>query len=278
MKYHKAAGKSHAFCRRQRSCCLKKAPQATFFQCASAMHVIGILECGQTRSDWLAEHGEIADPFPPFLTRADPTLTFRVYKAHKDELPRHADECDAWLVTGSPNSVYERPAWQARLSAFLVEVAKHRPVIGICYGHQLLHDALGGAVERAAAGWGIGVQKYELREVPAWAPPEGSRGATDGFHLIALHQDQVTRPAPGSRVLAGNTFCPSCITTIGENVFTIQAHPEMTRQLAKALYEELRTEQGSHSTDVALQSLDTKIDGELAARWILAFVQYRLRR
>jgi GMP synthase-like glutamine amidotransferase len=240
------------------------------------MYVIGILECGQTRSDWLEEHGEMADPFPPFLTRVDPTLSFRVYKAHKDELPHHTDECDAWLITGSPNSVYERPAWQTRLSAFLVEVVKHRPVIGICYGHQLLHESLGGAVAKAAVGWGIGVQKYELRDVPAWAPLEESRGATDGFRLIALHQDQVIQPAPGSRVLAGNAFCPLCITTIGENVFTIQAHPEMTRQLAKALYEELRAKQGDYPMDWALQSLETQIDGELAARWILAFVQYRL--
>lgn len=240
------------------------------------MYVIGILECGQTRSDWLAEHGEMADPFPPFLTRIDPTLSFRVYKAHKGELPQRADECDAWLITGSPHSVCERPEWQARLSAFLVEVVKHRPVVGICYGHQLLHDSLGGAVEKAAVGWGIGVQKYELREVPAWAPREESRSATDGFRLIALHQDQVTQPAPGSRVLAGNAFCPLGITTIGENVFTIQAHPEMTKPLAKVLYEGLRTEQGDHPTDWALQSLETQIDDELAARWILAFVRYRL--
>src|SRR6185295_19772783 len=127
------------------------------------MGVIGILECGQTRSDWLEEHGEMADPFPPFLTRADPSLSFKVYKAHKNEVPRQADECDAWLVTGSPHGVCDRLAWQAGLSEFLVDAARHRPVIGICYGHQLLHDALGGMVEKAAAGWGIGVQKYELR-------------------------------------------------------------------------------------------------------------------
>jgi GMP synthase-like glutamine amidotransferase len=241
------------------------------------MRVIGILECGQTRSDWLAEHGEMADPFPPFLTRVDPSLSFRIYKAHKDELPGKTDECDAWLLTGSPNSVYERPEWQRRLSVFLVDVVKHRPVVGICYGHQLLHDSLGGVVEKAAAGWGIGVQKYELRERPCWAPQDASRSGPDGLHLIALHQDQVTRPAPGSRVLAGNTFCPFGITTIGENALTIQAHPEMTRRLAKVLYEELRSEEGDERTDRALQSLETPIDDELAARWILAYLQYRLK-
>jgi GMP synthase-like glutamine amidotransferase len=180
-------------------------------------------------------------------------------------------------VTGSPNSVYERPAWQGRLSAFLADVVKHRPVVGICYGHQLLHDSLGGVVEKSAAGWGVGVQKYELREVPAWVPKDRSRALPDGLRLIALHQDQVTQPAPGSRVLAGNAFCPLGITTIGANVLTIQAHPEMAKKLARALYEELRSEQGDERTDEALQSLDAQVDDQLAARWILAFVEYRLR-
>jgi GMP synthase-like glutamine amidotransferase len=204
----------------------------------------------------------------------DPSLRFRIYKAHLNELPGQAGECDAWLVTGSPNSVRDRAEWQSRLSAFLVDAVKHRPVIGICYGHQLLHDALGGVVEKAPEGWGIGVQEYELREVPCWAPQ--ARPAPEGLHLIALHEDQVTRPAPGSRVLAGNPFCPLGITTIGENGLTIQAHPEMTRKLARALYEELRSEVGDERADRALQSLERHIDDQLAARWILAYIQQRL--
>ncbi len=241
------------------------------------MRVIGILECGQTRSDWLAEHGEMADPFPPFLTRVDPSLSFRIYKAHRDQVPEQVAECDAWLLTGSPNSVYERTEWQRKLAAFLVAVVERRPVVGICYGHQMLHDALGGTVEKAAAGWGIGVQLYELREVPSWAPRDRPRSAPEGLRLIALHRDQVTRPAPGSCVLAGNAFCPLGITMIGENALTIQAHPEMTRRLARGLYEELRGEEGDERTNRAVESLETHIDDELAARWILAYLQDRLK-
>jgi GMP synthase-like glutamine amidotransferase len=231
------------------------------------MTVIGILECGQTPADWIEEHGEMADPFPPFLRRADPSLTFKVYKAHGHQLPASFDECDAWLVTGSPHSVYEHHAWQAGLAGFLAQAAQQRPVVGICYGHQLLHEALGGKVERGACGWGIGVQRYELHEVPAWAP---AVEPLDAFRLIALHQDQVTQPAPGTRVLAGNTFCRLCITTIGDNVFTIQAHPEMTRKLARDIYEDQRGKQGDELTRRAVQSLDGDIDDLAAARWILA--------
>lgn len=239
------------------------------------MTLIGIIECGQTQSDWLAEYGEMADPFPPFLNRADPTLSFRVYKAHQGMLPAHANECDAWLITGSPSSVSERPAWQTMLARFLVEAVRHRPVVGICFGHQLLHDALGGVVEKAANGWGIGVQKYELRETPAWAPLNTASCAPDGFRLIALHQDQVTVAAPGSRVLAGNAFCPIGITSIGDKVLTIQAHPEMTSKLAREIYETQREQQGDLLTDMAQQSLQGEIDSPLAASWIVAFLTQR---
>ncbi len=236
------------------------------------MTVIGILECGQTRSDWIEEHGEMADPFPPFLLRADPTLTFKVYKAHQNQLPASLDECDAWLVTGSPHSVYEHHPWQTKLGEFLAKAATQRPVVGICYGHQLLHEALGGKVEKAGRGWGIGVQRYELHDVPAWA---SALDPHDAFRLIALHQDQVTQPAPGTRVLASNSFCPLCITTIGDNVFTIQAHPEMTRKLAQDIYEDQRKKQGDELTNQAVQSLSGDTDDLAAARWILAFITHR---
>jgi GMP synthase-like glutamine amidotransferase len=119
------------------------------------------------------------------------------------------------------------------------------------------------------------VQKYELQDIPSWAPQDRARSVPEGLHLITLHQDQVIRAAPGSRVLAGNPFCPLGITTIGENALTIQAHPEMTRKLARTLYEELRSGEGDERTDRALQSLETQIDDQLAARWILAYMHYR---
>lgn len=236
------------------------------------MPLIGILECGQTRADWVERHGEMADPFPPFLRRAAPGLDFRIYKAHRHVLPVDAGECDAWLVTGSPLSVYERPAWQSPLSDFLVRAAERRPVVGICYGHQLLHDAFGGTVEHARHGWGLGVQRYDLNSMPVWAPAGKAR---DAFCFIAFHQDQVTRTAPGTRIVAGNDSCPTCVTTIGDNVFTIQAHPEMTRTLAREIYEDQRALHDEASIARAIASLEGPIDDLEAARWILAFIAHR---
>jgi GMP synthase-like glutamine amidotransferase len=79
-------------------------------------------------------------------------------------------------------------------------------------------------------------------------------------------------------VIAGNSFCRLGITTIGDNVFTIQAHPEMTRTLARRIYEEQRGQQGEELTRRAVQSLDGEIDDILAARWVLAFITHRIGR
>lgn len=239
------------------------------------MTTIGILECGQTRSDWIADHGEMADPFPPFLHRADPTLGFAVFKAHRGQLPASATQCDAWLVTGSPHSVHAPEPWQPALAGFLVQAVQQRPVVGICFGHQLLHQALGGHVDRAPQGWGVGVQQYTVQALPAWVP---GCPPPQPLRLIALHQDQVLRAAPGTEVLAGNAFCPLGVTTIGENVLTVQPHPEMTRRLARDIYEEQRPDLGDERTDSAVESLDSPLDDALLARWILAFITHRLAR
>ena len=237
------------------------------------MTVIGVLECGQTDPDWIEEHGEMADPFPRFLGQVSKDLTYKIYKAHINQLPKQPDECDAWLITGSPLSVYEHPAWLTALSAFLVEAVKTRPIVGICFGHQLLHDALGGKVEHTNQ-WGIGVQQYALKEQPTWAPTDEPMSA---FHMIAFHQDQVTQVAPKTKVLASNDFCPFAMTTIGDNVFTIQAHPEMTTKLANDLYESQRSLHGEEKANQAVESLHGRIDGKQAAHWVLAFIEDRLK-
>ncbi len=236
--------------------------------------MIGIIECGKNRSEWLSEHGDFADWFPPFLQHAYAAEAFAVYKAHQGDIPKSADACDAWLLTGSPLSVYDNPPWQQELAEFLVAAVERRPVVGICYGHQLLHQVLGGKVEKAPH-WGVGLHTYAIHDMPEWLPERVRKASKGGLRLIALHQDQVSVPAPESRVLAGNASCPIGITTIGRNVLTIQAHPEMTPELAKAIYTLHRRDIGEAIADRAALSLAVKADSQLAADWIVAFLRHR---
>lgn len=222
---------------------------------------VGILECWTNRPEWM-HHGDFADWFVPFLRKADPDLTFRTYRAHHGELPDTPTGCDAWLITGSAASVYEDLPWQADLTAFLHDARAQRPIIGVCYGHQLLHHIFGGTVSKAA-GWGIGVHRYAA---------DPSLGATE-LRLLASHQDQVRRAAPGSLVLASSDFCPIAATQIGSDVITIQPHPEMTVPLARDVFTVRRDEQGAEVTDTALASLKTPLDDGIVARWMVSFIE-----
>jgi len=236
---------------------------------------IGLIECGRNLDRWTAEYGGFADWFPPFLGLAGDALEFETFRADLRELPATPEACDAWLLTGSPASVYEDLPWQTALTAFVRRAAPLCPIIGICYGHQHLHAALGGAVAKDAQ-WGVGIQTYAIAELPAWLPADVARDSAAGLRLIALHQDQVTAAAPGSRLLAGNPACPLGVTTIGENVLTFQAHPEMAPGQASEIYDFHRQRIGPARAESAKASLAGPRDDLLAARWIVAFLEHRL--
>lgn len=238
------------------------------------MH-IGILECGRNRSDWTAIHGGFGDWFPRLLLPVDPTLTFSVFAADLGEFPDDISECDAWLLTGSPASVNDRTAWQATLDDFVRRVFGQVPMVGICYGHQHLHDALGGAVGKRNS-WGVGVQKYDLSALPDWLSAEDRALSTDGLRLIALHQDEVIRPAAGTCVIASNEGCSLGITQIGEDVLTFQAHPEMTPDQVTLIYDLHRKSMGDADWSRAQASLAGERDDHLAARWIIDFLRSRI--
>lgn len=238
------------------------------------MH-IGILECGRNRADWTVLHGGFGDWFPRLLLPVDPELTFSVFAADLGELPADISACDAWLLTGSPASVNDRTAWQAKLDDFVRHAFGQVPMVGICYGHQHLHDALGGVIGKRDR-WGVGVQKYNLNEQPDWLSADDSARSDAGLRLIALHQDEVVVPAAGTRVIAGNEGCSLGITQIGEHVLTFQAHPEMTPEQVTLIYDLHRQSMGDADWSRAQASLSGARDDDLAARWIIDFLRSRI--
>lgn len=236
------------------------------------MTVIGILECGHNKPEWVRDHGGFADWFPPLLRCADRDLEFRVWKAIDGDLPGSPDLCDAWLLTGSPASTYQNHPWQILLTQFVTDARRYRPMIGICYGHQHLHAALGGKVEKAPR-WGAGVTTYNIDCQPEWLSGDPAANAADSFQLIALHQDEVTCPAPETKVLASSPGCRFAVTTIGTNILTMQPHPEMTPEQVTEIYDLHRDDMGVSLWKAAQASLANPRNEQLAARWIVDFIK-----
>jgi GMP synthase-like glutamine amidotransferase len=235
---------------------------------------IGILECGTNRPEW-AEYGRFADWFPPLLAQAGKTFDVEVWNVSEGEFPQPDADCDAWLLTGSPASAVDDAPWQLALTEFLRHRIDQTPVIGICYGHQHLHRMLGGTVAEQPD-WGVGIHHYTLDALPDWLPSGETQDAAPGFNLIALHHDQVTKAAPGTRVLASSDFCPFGVTQIGTHVLTFQPHPEMDPGFAAEVYDFERHRIGATQTDAAIASLDHPRDTRRAANWIMAFLSHHL--
>jgi len=179
-----------------------------------------------TIADALArEHGQYPDMFIKSLSAVNPALRFERFDVNQQHYPESLSEFAGVLITGSKSAAYDSDEWIIRLKEHIKTMAANAiPMVGICFGHQIIHQALGGEVAKASAGWCVGVHRNQLTEA---ATKFGAPG--DAFLLLSSHQDQVVSVAPGSHVLATTAYCPVAMTSIGESILTIQGHPEFTR-------------------------------------------------
>ena len=105
----------------------------------------------------------MSDRFPGFgpmmerlLQAAEPSSSVAVYPVLDGRFPTGPEEEDGWLITGSRHGVYEDLPWMRTLKDFLRQAAARRvPVVGICFGHQILAEAMGGRVEKSGRSWGV---------------------------------------------------------------------------------------------------------------------------
>ncbi len=224
---------------------------------------IGILQTGHAPAEIAREKGDYPRMFARLL--ADGGFTFRTWDVEAGELPADAHEADGWLITGSRHGVYEDHPWIAPLEGFIREaVAAHVPLVGICFGHQIVARALGGTVEKHAGGWAVGPQDYEIRD------PES--GTDLSLRLNAWHQDQVTTPPPGAEVIGRSAFCPIAALNVGGRVLTFQPHPEFDADTIRALAAHRgRGVVPDDRLDAALAALEGPNDADKAADIIIRF-------
>jgi GMP synthase (glutamine-hydrolysing) len=150
----------------------------------------------------------------------------------------HDARCDApdllsheWagvIITGSASSLTERSPWMTSALIYVRRLVEARtPTFGICFGHQLLGEALGGKVERNPAGREIGTVELEVTEVhPFVSHPSGD--VTSVPMLVNMtHLDSVVRLPAGARVLAKTQRERHAFVQFAPETWGVQFHPEM---------------------------------------------------
>lgn len=234
---------------------------------------IGILETGTLPEALNNKHGDYPRMFERLLHNVEPALKFAVYHVTEQQLPGTVDECDAWLITGSRHGVYDPLPWIEPLKRFLQSAYQAGvPIVGICFGHQILAEALGGKAVKSDKGWGIGVNRYDVQRKPEWMT-----GIDGELALNALHQDQVVELPEDAEVLAGSEFCPYAVLAYRGNAMSIQPHPEFGTEFLHDLIECRRATSFSDSdADAGLASLGTPIDTRQVAEWIVNFLNERV--
>lgn len=193
------------------------------------------------------------------------------YDVRRGELPDDAAARAAcgFIITGSSSSAYHDDEWISALSSWITHLPANIPLVGLCFGHQLLAKTLGGSVERSPRGQGAGFHHYEVTDAPPWV-----EGAT-GFSIPVVHYDQVVRIPRDSVNFAGNEFCPvGAIRYTGRRAISFQGHPEFSREFASAAIDRLvkRNALDAVAAEAARRSLNGEDDRATVMGWIARFL------
>lgn len=223
---------------------------------------IGILQTGHSPEDLYEPFGDYDGMFRDMLDGKG--FEFQTWAVVDGIFPDSPEDADGWLITGSKHGAYEDHAWIAPLEDLIRQIHAHkRPLAGICFGHQIIAQALGGKVAKFEGGWAVGRVTYQV----------------DGKDLTlnAWHQDQVVELPEGARVLGGNGFCRNGILAYGDHIISWQPHPEFPSAFVGGLIEKRgRGVVPDDLLDRAAADLDAPVDNPEIATFLAEF--YRKER
>ena len=216
------------------------------------MPLVTIIETGLVSPKNRELHGSYPQMFEQMIGAADANVTFDTVSIPAGEPLPDVEGLEAVLITGSSAGVYDGFEWIAPLEEF-VRMAHQRkvPMVGVCFGHQLIAQALGGTARKSEKGWGLGRHVYDVAV---------GNGLIDGRHiaLACSHQDQVITPPAGATTILSSDFTPHAgLLYAGGTTLSVQAHPEFSIGFALACCEMVRSK--GHAPDGVVTSAQASL-------------------
>jgi GMP synthase-like glutamine amidotransferase len=228
-----------------------------------------IIQSGEVPEPLRPEFGAYALMFQKMFASAGAQFDYEVVPISDGAPFPDPARLEAILLPGSPAGVYDNHfAWMEPLRQFIRGAyAARTPMVGICFGHQIMADALGGDVRKSEKGWGLGRHTYAVKSTQPFAPS----GAT--LSVACSHQDQVIRPPAEAEIILGSAFTPNAgLRYRNGAALSFQPHPEFEDPYALALAELRRGNAPDHVVDTAVASFAQRSDSPVLANHIAAFL------
>lgn len=191
-------------------------------------------------------------------------LDVKRYDVVDDVFPESPTDCDAWIITGSKYSVFDDLPWISKLKFFIQQLLVCKlPIIGVCFGHQLIALSLGGTVEKRT-NWIVGVQKIKFIK-NKWIDIEYAR-------LYGFHEYEVSISPPNSQIIGFTKEVKVASFVYSSNVICFQYHFELPYEYFKAVIEYRKHLIGQALYENSLKNLESKTECKQVTDYLIKFL------